>query len=326
MRDVARLAGVSAMTVSRALRDPGSVSAETRARIDEAVARTGYLPNRLAGNLSSRRGNVVGLVVPSLRNSLFAETIQGVADILGQEYPLLIADSGYSLAGEEAAVAAFAAQRVCGVVLHNTHHTARTLSLIRGGGIPCVETGNLVRKPIDMAVGFSNTEAGRCMTEHLVRRGYRRIAFVGLPWRENDRAAERLAGYRAALDAAGLAEDPALVLDSPPGLPAGAAALARLMALPAPPDAVFLSGDVLACGALMEAQRRGWSVPGDIAIAGSDDSEWQANMMPPLTTLRFPRHEIGRRAAAMLLDRLQGRSRGYAVTDLGFELLEREST
>jgi LacI family transcriptional regulator, gluconate utilization system Gnt-I transcriptional repressor len=325
MLDVARMAGVSAMTVSRALRDPGSVSAETLTRITEAVSRTGYLPNRVAGSLSSRRGNVVGLVVPSLRNSLFAETIQGVADILGHAHPLMIADGGYTLAGEEQAVAAFLAQRACGVVLHNTRHSARTRALLRDAGIPCVETGNLVRDPIDMAVGFSNQEAGRAMTAHLLARGYRRIAFVGLPWRENDRAAERLAGYRAALAEAGHAPEESLICQAPPGLASGGAALARLMALPAPPDAVFLSGDVLAAGALLEADRRGWAVPGQVAIAGSDDSELQASLNPGITTLRFPRHEIGRRAAAMLLDRLAGRASGRAMLDLGFELVERGS-
>jgi LacI family gluconate utilization system Gnt-I transcriptional repressor len=326
MRDVARLAGVSAMTVSRALRDPASVSADTLARITEAVARTGYLPNRLAGGLSSRRGSAVGMVVPSLRNSLFAETIQGVADILGQQHPLMIANSGYTLAGEEAAVEAFLAQRVCGVLLHNTRHTARVRTLIRDSGTPCIETGNLVRRPLDMAVGFSNYEAGQTMTEHLITRGYRRIAFVGLSWRDNDRAAERLAGYRAALASHSLVEDPGLVMESPPGLAAGGAALARLMALDLPPDAAFFSGDVLASGAVLEAQRRGWAVPGHIAIAGSDDSDLQASLTPALTTLRFPRYEIGRRAAGMLLDHLHGRSCGYAVLDLGFELIERAST
>ncbi|MFC3124480.1 LacI family DNA-binding transcriptional regulator [Pseudoroseomonas globiformis] len=325
MLDVAREAGVSAMTVSRALRDPASVSAKTLARINEAVARIGYLPNRVAGSLSSRRGNVVGLVVPSLRNSLFAETIQGVADILGNAHPLMIADGGYTLAGEEQAVAAFLAQRVCGVVLHNTRHSARTRALLRDAGIPCVETGNLVRDPIDMAVGFSNQEAGRAMTAHLIARGYRRIGFVGLPWRENDRAAERLAGYRAALAEAGRAEDAALIHQAAPGLASGGAALAALMALPTPPDAVFLSGDVLAAGALLEAARRGWAVPGQVAIAGSDDGELQSSLTPGVTTLRFPRHEIGRRAATMLLDRLEGRASGRAVLDLGFELVVRAS-
>ncbi len=326
MADIAAMADVSAMTVSRALRDPNSVTAETLRRIEAAIDATGYVPNRVAGSLASRRTNVVGLIVPSLRNSLFVETIQGVADILGPAHDLMIADSGYALKGEEVAIRAFLAQRVCGVVLHNTAHTVRSRAMLRDAGVPCVETGNLIRKPIDMAVGFSNRDAARAMTEYLIRRGYRRIGFVSLPTSDNDRAAERRAGYLAALERAGLPADPARIVESPPGLRSGGTALVRLVESEPGVDAVFLSGDVLATGALLEANRRGWAVPGKVAIAGSDDSELQDSVTPPLTTLRFPRYEIGRRAAGMLLDRLQGRSSGPAVLDLGFEIIERAST
>ncbi len=325
MADIAAMAAVSAMTVSRALRDPSSVTAETLRRIEAAVDATGYVPNRVAGSLASRRTNVVGLIVPSLRNSLFVETIQGVADSLGPMHDLMIADSGYALKGEEVAIRAFLAQRVCGIVLHNTAHTMRSRAMLRDAGVPCVETGNLIRKPVDMAVGFSNHDAACAMTEYLIRRGYRRIGFVSLPIRDNDRAAERRAGYLTALERAGLPADLARIVESPPGLRSGGAALVRLVESGPGVDAAFLSGDVLATGALLEANRRGWAVPGKVAIAGSDDSEMQESVTPPLTTLRFPRYEIGRRAAGMLLDRLQGRSSGPAVLDLGFEIIERAS-
>lgn len=325
MADVAALAAVSAMTVSRALRDPTSCTGETLRRIEAAIEETGYVVNRVAGSLASRRTNVVGLIVPSLHNSLFAETIQGVSDILGSEYHLMIADSGYSLKGEEVAIRAFLAHRVCGFVLHNTKHTTRSLAMLRGAGIPCVETGNLIRQPVDMAVGFSNHDASRAMTEYLIGLGYRRIGFVSLAVKDNDRAMERRAGYLTALAHAGIEQDSACIVESAPGLRNGGQALVRLVKTRPDIEVVFLTGDVLAVGALLEAHRQGWSVPGQIAIAGSDDSELQECISPSLTTLRFPRYEIGRRAAGMLLDRLQGRSSGSALLDLGFEIIVRAS-
>lgn len=326
MADVAAMAGVSAMTVSRVLRDPNCVTPETLRRIEAAIDATGYVPNRIAGSLASRRTDIVGLIVPSLRNSLFAETIKGVSDILGSEHHLMIADSGYTLKGEEVAIRAFLGQRICGIILHNTKHSPRSRVMLQEAGIPCIETGNLIRQPIDMTVGFSNHDAACTMTEHLLGRGYRHIGFVSLPTKDNDRAAERKAGYLTALARAGVSANPALVLESPPGLKSGGQALVRLVETAPEVDAVFLSGDVLATGALLEANRRGWDVPGRIAIDGSDDNELQECVSPPLTTLRFPRYEIGRRAAGMLLDRLSGRSTGPAILDLGYEIIERSST
>ncbi len=326
MTDVAELAGVSAMTVSRALRNPGVVTPETLGRIQSAITTTGYLPNRVAGSLSGRRSSVVGLVLPSLRNSLFFETIQGVADALDGEFDLMIANSGYSHGGEEAAVTAFLSQRVCGIILHNTRHSRRTRQMITEMDVPCVETGNLPQRPIDMAAGFSNIAAGFAMTRHLIEQGYRRIGFVSLPVKENDRASDRRAGYLSALQSHGMTADPTLILEAPPGLASGAQALVRLMESGAGVDAVFLTGDVLAIGAVLEANRRGWRIPQTVAIAGSDDNEFQEQLLPPMTSLRFPRHEIGRLAAAMLIARVRGESPGPAIVDLGFEIMQRAST
>ena len=326
MLDVAEIAGVSAMTVSRALRNPSVVAPETLRRIQVAIKETGYIPNRVAGNLSSSTTNIFGMIVPSLRNSLFAETIQGVVDILGHDFDLMIANSGYSLKGEEDAVVAFLSQRVCGIILHNTEHTARTRHLIRQSGIPCVETGNLAKQPLDMVVGFSNRDAGRAMTEFLNDKGFNRIGFVSLILKDNDRAAERKAGYMEALGRRGIPVVPDLMLEAEPGLKSGGEAFRRLYEMPNRPDAIFLSGDVLAIGAVLEANRNSIRVPEDIAIAGSDDNELHENILPSLTSIRFPRYEIGRSAANMLVNRVLGKSSGTAVLDLGFEIVERDTT
>ncbi len=327
MSDIARHAGVSPMTVSRALREPGTVSEKMRRKVDAAVREFGYLPNRIAGSLSSKRSNIVGLVVPSIRNSLYASMIQAVSDVLrANGLHLMIADSGHRLDEEEALVAALLAQRVCGLVLHNTVHSKRVRELVRKAGIPVIETGNLPSDPLDMVVSYSNFEAARAMTNHLGRLGYRKIGFVTLPVRDNDRSRERRRGYLAALKELGLPADPDLILEAPGGFNEGADALVRLMQTHADIDAGFFAGDVLALGALFECQRRGWQVPGRIAIASFDDLDLLRHTVPTVTTLRIPRQEIGRRSAELLVNRLRGAPRERVRIDVGFEIVQREST
>src|SRR5260370_635222 len=184
MGDIARHAGVSPMTVSRALSEPGTVSEKMRRKVDAAVRQFGYLPNRIAGSLSSRRSNVVGLIVPSIRNSLYATMIQAISDVLrANGLHLMIANSGHRLEDEEALVRALLAQRVCGLVLHNTTHSKRVRELIRNTDLPVRETGNLFAAPLDMAVSYSNFEAARAMTAHLGRLRHPTIGLVTFPLR-----------------------------------------------------------------------------------------------------------------------------------------------
>ena len=327
MSDIARHAGVSPMTVSRALSEPGTVSEKMRRKVDAAVRAFGYLPNRIAGSLSSRRSNVVGLIVPSIRNSLYATMIQAISDVLrANGLHLMIANSGHRLDGEEALVSALLAQRVCGLVLHNTTHSKRVRELISNTDVPVVETGNLPAEPLDMAVSYSNFEAARAMTTHLGRLGYRRIGFVTLPLADNDRSQERRRGYFAALGELGLPADAGLVLEAAGGFSDGADALARLVRTHPDIDAGFFAGDVLAVGALFECQRRGWAVPGRIAIASFDDLDLLRHAVPTVTTLRIPRQDIGRRSAELLVNRLHGAPPEKVRIDVGFEIVQRESS
>jgi LacI family gluconate utilization system Gnt-I transcriptional repressor len=326
MRDVARKAGVSVMTVSRALNEPEKVSKEMRQRVSAVVEEIGYVPNRLARSLSSNRSNMIGLIVPSIRNSLFAETIKGISDVLsGNGYHLMIADSGPGLQEEEEAITAFLQQRVGGLVLHNTSHTPAAIAAIAKAKVPVVENGNLTATPLDSVVSYSNYEAARAITLHLARMGYKQVAFVSLVRRENDRARERLRGYQAALAELGRKQDNALILERPPGFSSGAEAVVHLVERTPQVDAIFFAGDVLAVGAALECQRRGWKVPERVAIASFDDLDILRYVNPPLTTIRLPRYEIGRRSAECLLDRLSGRATQRISLDLRFEIIQRDS-
>lgn len=326
MRDVAKAANVSLMTVSRALRMPDRVSPQTRKIVMDAVKEIGYVPNNIAANLASNRSNVVGLIVPNIQNSLYADTIKGASTVLRMAgLHLLIADSGYSREDEEALIGSLIAQRVAGLILHNTGHSAKILQMIERARVPVIEVGDIPRKPVDMVVSYSNSEAAKAMTLHLAARGYKRIGFVGLDTRTNLRAKERYKGYLSALKSLDRSHDPNLVLEVGPGLTAGSHALVDMMNRAPDVDAIFFAGDVLAIGALFEAQRRKWAVPGRIAIAGFDDLDVLQHTTPKVTCLRLPRMEIGRRSAEALLERLRGVD-GSVKLDLGFEVIQREST
>lgn len=326
LADVARAAGVSAMTVSRALRMPGRVAPETRARVEEAVRALGYVPNLVAGALRSQRSRIVVAIVPTLTSSIFAETVEGMTEALrAQDHQLLLANSGYAPETEEDLVRAFLGRRPDGMILTGVHHTAGARAQLRAAGIPVVETWELGDAPLDMNVGFSNRDAGRRLAEALVARGYRRIAFAGVDPAVEARSRRREQGYRDAMAAAGRAPV-VLRLDEDRGLTirSGARAAAALLAARPRIDAVMFANDFPAFGALTECARRGVRVPGDLAIAGFGDFEVARESHPALTTVRVPGREMGRRAAAMVLDRLAGRASEPRV-DLGFEVVLRES-
>jgi LacI family gluconate utilization system Gnt-I transcriptional repressor len=327
MRDVANAAGVSVMTVSRTLREPDKVSEKTRKAVLKAVQKIGYLPNGIAANLASNRSSIVGQIVPSIQNSLYAATVKGSADVLRSAgLHLVIADSGYSLEEEEALIGTLLAQRVSGLILHNTDHTPNAVQMIRRAGVPVIETGDVPREPLDMVVSYSNEEAAKAMTLHLAARGYRRIGFVSLDTKINRRASERQRGYLAALRSLGMKKDARLISEVGTGLTAGAHAMVDMLTRAPDVDAIFFAGDVLAIGALFEAQRRGWKVPGRVAIAGFDDLDILQHTAPRLTCLRLPRLEIGRRGAEALLERIRGLHTDPVRLDLGFEVIQREST
>ncbi|MEP7063754.1 MAG: LacI family DNA-binding transcriptional regulator [Betaproteobacteria bacterium] len=324
LKEVANLAGVSTMTVTRALNAPHKVAAATRVRV-QAIARSlGYTPDLTARGLSLQRTGLVGAVVPLLTNSLIAEIVQGLSDTLAHnDFQLLVGATGFSARAEEAMVRAFLSRRVDAIYLTGISHTVETVRMLRQAAIPCVEGGNLARHPIDMAVGYSSKDAASKVTHYLIGRGYGPLGYIGAWPRDNDRARDRRRGFTAACRKAGIAVDDALCIETDLDLNAGARAMAELLDRRAGVRAVFCSADTLAVGAMFEAQRRGLSIPDDIAIAGFDDLDIASQIVPSLTTLRVPRYEIGRRAGEMICERLAGRAVRESVVDIGFAFVPR---
>lgn len=327
IRDVARLAGVAPMTVSRALSAPEIVAPETRERIAKAAALVGYIPNRVASSLSSSRTRLVGAIIPTFQIGVSTEFTGGMAKVLrARGYQLLLGSSNFSVEEEEALVLEFLAHQADGIYLTGTTHTERTRRLLLDSGTPVVEIASLTGKHMDLAVGFSNADAAFAMTRHLHRVGYRKIAFFSMPTGDNERQAERLAGFRRGVAAFGLDPDPALIDEVPMDLISAGQHLDKLRRRRPDVEALFCASDLLAVGALFECQRLGIEVPGQLAIAGFDDMEIAACVHPPLTTVRLPHQAIGARAAELLLDRIAGKEIATPVVDLGFTIIERRST
>jgi len=328
MQDIARLAKVSVITVSRVLREPDKVADDTRARVLAAIEKVGYVPNLVARSLKSQRSGIVAAVIPSVTHSIVAEVVRGVTEVLEHEgLHLLLADSGFSPQEEEALVSAFLARRPDAMYLTGTTHTPGTRRMLDAAHIPVVETGNLTPTPIDMVVGYSNFEAARAMTHALIRGGRRVIGYIGQKGRDYiDRVQDRHSGYVAALRDHALLGRTRLEAEVELSYRGGAAGVAELLARRRDIDALFCTSDVIAIGALFECQRRRIAVPDRIAIAGMDDQEIASQCVPALSTMRMPRYEMGRRAASLLCRRLAGETVKVKSIDLGYELVLRETT
>jgi LacI family gluconate utilization system Gnt-I transcriptional repressor len=334
MEDVARLAGVSVMTVSRALRTPAEVAPPTLARVQAALEQTGYLPNLVASGLASSRTRVVAAVIP-LISQPFAPTLQSMSDVLrAASYQLVLGVSHYDPLQEEALVRAFLSRRVDGIALFAGGHTRQTVALVKQSRVPLVEMwADASTKIIVDSVCVPQRLGAREIVRHLVSRGRRRLGFIGGSTRHNIRAQARLRGYLDGLKEAGLPHDAAAYEESAQFLmEAGAAALARLLERRPNLDAVCVASDVLAAGAVFEAHRRGLSVPHDLSITGFDNAEIGGSMYPALTTIDMKGEEMGRRAAEMLLERTRHSTRVNLTAmpsrkcDLGYDLIVREST
>lgn len=327
MSDVAKAAGVSSITVSRALSAPDTVAPETRKRIADAIELVGYLGNSIAGSLKSRRTNLVIAVIPSITHQFLASMIQGISEVLGANgYHLVLATSGDSRIGEENVVRAFLPQRPCAIVLHNTEHTDDCIRLLKNSEVQIVETGDLTAAaPLGIAVAYSNFDASYAMTRHLVERGYKKIAFAYRQAEFNERTDERARGYRAAIADAGLAADDGLLIATQAGVGGGAQAIRAIVRDRPEIEAVFFTGNDIGAGAILECGRQGWPVPSRIAIAGYDDSDLAVTLTPTLTTLRIPRYEIGRATARAIVARLAGKP-AEPRQDMGFDIIAREST
>jgi len=325
LADVAKVAGVSPITVSRALNQPQLVRPNTLARVQEAVQQTGYVKNMMAGALASNRSKLVSLVIPSIATPIFAEMVEAVTDTLTQAgYQLLLGLSRYEPWREEVLVETILSRRPDGIIVTGTLHTDNTRRRLELSGVPVVEAWDMASSPIDMVVGFSHEEVGQATARHLLERGYRRIAILAV---NDPRGARRNQGLQAELARHGVAVAAVQLMPLPTTLQRGREGLAQLLAQAPDLDAVVCSSDTLAHGVLTEAVSRGLDVPGQVAVIGFGDLNFAAHTYPPLSTIHVDGRNIGTVAAQLLLDRLDGGNQVRPrVIDTGFELVHRAST
>lgn len=325
-RDVARLAGVSTATVSRALNLPDSVDPDTLSRVRAAIEKLRYLPHGAARALRSRRSDMIGAVVPSFDYALYARTtsaLQREADARG--YALVLAAHHYDLATEVRVTQQMVQHGVDAFVFVGLDHDPALFSLLDRYGHPYVLTWGVDASATRPSIGFDNRGATFAMTRHLLDLGHRRFALISAPTAGNDRARERGAGVRAALAAAGLSLADDCVRYGSIALESGVAAMRELLALPSRPTAVIATNDVFAVGAMVACRAAGVVVPGEVSITGVDNTDLGATQTPGLTSIRTPIVEIGRAAALQLFARLEG-APAELQQQLPFELVRRGST
>lgn len=317
------------MTVSRTLRTPNRVSPGTRERVEAAARELNYVPDLAAGALSSQRSRHVAVLLPSLRHTGFLRTVDGLSDTLRMHgYHLLIGDCYYSPAQQTELLRLILGRRPEAIVLVSSMDSPEARQLLDRADIPIVETWDWPEHPADMVVGFSQKATGKAMTESLIESGYKNIGFLGGPAQADPYAQLRLSGHLEALDMAGLRSDiQATVGETPMDIQDGVRGVSTLKEQFPETDALVCANDMTALGALTECQRRGWSVPEDLAIAGYGDFDFAAHLLPALTSVKLPSYRMGQQAAELIVSKIEQRTTPEdGVRNLGFEIIHRQST
>lgn len=323
LREVARLAGVSAMTVSRVLNTPSRVNAQTRERVDEAIRRLGYVPNLAANSLRSSRSYLVTALVPTMTGSLFSGMVRSLTEALEERgFQLMVGQSGYGRSREDELLRAIIGRRPDGIVLTGIMHSPQGRAMLLSSGIPVVETWDTTPEPIDMLLRLSHEEIGRHVCAWLHERGRRRLAVLS---GDDERAARRAAGVLQEAAARGLAEPRVVFVPAPTTHAQGRQGLAGLLEADPAIDAVFCTSDMMAAGVVTEARQRGIDVPGRLGVVGFGDLDFAASMLPSLTTVRVDGGAIGSRAAAMIAARADGEAVRERIVDVEFSIVARDS-
>ncbi|MFK8081268.1 MAG: LacI family DNA-binding transcriptional regulator [Granulosicoccus sp.] len=303
MEDVAQAAGVSRMTVSRAMRADGTVSESTRERILKIVNKMNYVPDQMAGSLSTKRSGFVATLVPSLNNVHYAKMVQALTETIETTgMQILLGHTDYSMVREEQLVESMLKRRPEAIALPFDGHTRRTVKLLKQAQIPVVELWETPVKPIGYTVGFSNEKASYQMTEKLIELGYRNIAFVCETNDDWTRGAARRAGFANAMKAAGLSSHRMIRFGTPPmSIKDGYLIGKNLKQYYADIDCVFCVSDSPAFGVQRALQEQGIQVPNDVGVAGFGNFEVSRYATPSITTVQVDPAEVGRVSAELVL-------------------------
>ncbi|WP_153417599.1 LacI family DNA-binding transcriptional regulator [Sinorhizobium medicae] len=323
LSDVAKRAEVGVGTVSRVLNDSANVSASTRQKVLDAIEELGYVPNLVARSLAANRTGLIAAIIPVLGYTQHFEIIQSMSEVLqAKRMNLMIGACGYSDEVKLQVIEGFLARRPDAIYVTGVRHTKAVRTALERSGIPVVEGCNLTDHPIDTVVGYSNFNASVDLTRLLIDRGYRHIWHVTISKDFIGRARDRLEGFQWATSTAGGQN----VVQCENSFDGGAEAVRLVTDSGVKVEALTFATDVMAVGGLLECQRRGIAVPERLAIAGFGDLTIAKSINPSLTTVKVDRIGLGRKAAEIILSRLEGNDHSSRVVDVGFEVVEREST
>lgn len=326
LRDVAKRVGVSAITVSRALRNPEKVSPELRATILRTIEQMGYVPDLVARALASRHNGVIGVLLPALNQQIFTSVMQGIEErVRPTDLRIQYANTLYNMDDEVSSIRAFLAQKPAGLILIGVECYEKIEPVAHRASCPVVHILDLSQQPNTLAIGIRHRAAAESATRFMLARNYRRLALLG--GRTDVRARQRQAGYEQVMREAGLF-DPSLIIneEDATSVGLGCSLFKRLLDQAPDIDAVFCHNDDLALGVLSECQRRGIRVPEEIGICGFNDLDFASSIYPGLTTVHVPRYEIGYHAADMLVRAVQDEAISEGKVEFGFKVMERGTT
>ena len=300
---VAQAAEVSASTVSRVLNGTAVVSDAKKQAIHEAIAALGFVPNPIARGLAGGRTFSIGVVTQALDSPFYGAAMRGIEDaLLPEGYNALFVSGHWNSTAEARCIDVLQSRRVDGIVVLTGRLTDQAIKAYAKNQ-PLVVTGRTLRAPGLFSLNFDNFEGGRMATQHLLQLGHRRVAFIAGDAQHPD-ATERLRGYRAALEAGGIAFHQGLVVSGEYHELSGLLAVDRLLSTNQQFTAIFAANDQMAVGAALGLQRRSLRVPEDVSIVGFDDLPTSQYAIPPLTSVHQPAYELGRLAATAMLELL----------------------
>lgn len=330
LTSVAEHAGVSAMTVSRVLNQPKKVSEVTRQKVEASLHALGYVPNLAANTLRRKRSGVIVAMVPTVENSIFSDTIQGISNVLeATGYQLMLGCTSYDQEKEEKLMRAFLGRRPDGIILTGISHTDTMRVLLENSGVPIVEMWDLSDQCSDNCVGFDNYKAGYEIARYMLECGYKNIGYVAATLEHEAhewRAAKRSSGIYAAFRDANRLEPLRQNVNNPLSIEECGATAAEFVAANPELDAIICSSEILGVGAIKELHGRGWQIPEKISVAGIGDANIASLVHPGLTTIKILGRKIGERSAEILLERMQGFHDLAIQEDIGFQLMVRGST
>lgn len=327
MADVAELAKVSPSTVSLYLRRPEAVSASAGSAIARAIDKLNYVPNLVAGGLAAASSRAVSIIVPSVRNAFFAETVSAMQAALRKErLQVILGHTEYDEREEEDLVRTALSWAPAAIVLTGLSHSDATRRMLSKTTVPVIEIWELGGPQIDTAIGFHHQQVGAASARHLIQQGRRHLAYLGARMHEDRRARLRCDGFVAAAQEAGVSVE-VIQHPAPASAEVGAMLISETLQQHASTDGVTCSNDHVALGVLFECERLGLAVPDRLAVVGFGDLSFSAACNPPLTTIRPSGDLIGKEAARLIIEHLAGHDMPeHATIDTRFTLLHRRSS